>query len=178
MSQYIYIGKVAATFGVKGELIITHQLGKEAEWKKITAFFIEKNRGSHIPYFLKSIVPKSDTEALIQLENIYSKETARTFLKKNIYLEASSLSQIVNRASNLFYIGFTLLDSKEKELGTVSEVIELPNQLLARVFQNENELLIPLTPQTIRQIDEDRRILYLALPDGLLDVYKDNNPQG
>lgn len=33
MSEYVHIGKLVATFGVKGELILTHGLGKKQTLK-------------------------------------------------------------------------------------------------------------------------------------------------
>ncbi len=172
MEKYIQIGKIAAIFGLKGDLIVSHRLGARANWNHIPVLFIEKNRNSYIPYFLEAVYPKSETEARIKLEEVDSKETARSLLRKNISLESSVFREVVGPDSDLSYLGFTLFDKKEKELGEIAELIELPEQLLAKVFQKGSELLIPLSPQTIEQIDKDKKIIYVALPDGLLDLYR------
>ena len=41
MSEYIHIGKLVATFGFKGELILTHGLGKKTNLKDVEVLFVE-----------------------------------------------------------------------------------------------------------------------------------------
>lgn len=172
MAQYLQIGKIAATFGLKGEVVLLHQLGTNPHWENVPALFIEKNKNNFIPYFIESIHPKSATEALVKFESIESKETAGRLLKKGVYLEKALFQEQITPESHLFYLGFTLYDRKEKELGEIAELIDLPEQLLAKVFQEGNELLIPLTEQTIERIDRDQKVIYVALPEGLLDIYR------
>jgi ribosomal 30S subunit maturation factor RimM len=40
MSEYVHIGKLVATFGVKGELILTHGLGKKTNKKVLTSLIL------------------------------------------------------------------------------------------------------------------------------------------
>ena len=54
MENYTTIGKIAATFGVKGELILTHHLGEDASLEGVSALFIEESLGKFIPYFIVS----------------------------------------------------------------------------------------------------------------------------
>jgi 16S rRNA processing protein RimM len=41
MNHYIHIGKFVASFGVKGELILKHALGKKTALKDVEALFVE-----------------------------------------------------------------------------------------------------------------------------------------
>lgn len=46
MKEYIHIGRMVASFGLKGELILKHALGKKTILKAVEAVFVEENKGS------------------------------------------------------------------------------------------------------------------------------------
>ncbi|HTN37432.1 MAG TPA: hypothetical protein VL053_10180, partial [Arachidicoccus sp.] len=67
--EYIQIGKLVATHGVKGEIILQHVLGekiKPAALKQLKALFIEEVKDSYIPYFLEQATPRTGTELLVK----------------------------------------------------------------------------------------------------------------
>ena len=51
-ADYIHIGKIVAVFGLKGELILQHALGKKTQFKPQEVVFIEEIKGSYLPYFV------------------------------------------------------------------------------------------------------------------------------
>jgi 16S rRNA processing protein RimM len=69
--------------------------------------------------------------------------------------------------------GFTAHDEKLGELGVILSVQEFPQQFVATVNYQNKEILFPLNEDFIVEIDEEEQLLYLDLPDGLLDVYLD-----
>ena len=60
-----------------------------------------------------------------------------------------------------------------EELGEVCEVIEQPHQVLCKIMLNGKEALIPVHENSLEKIDKKGRKLYVHLPEGLLDIYKD-----
>jgi 16S rRNA processing protein RimM len=86
MNQYFKIGKLAATFGVEGQLILEHNLGKKTSLKGLENIFIEENKDSFLPYFISSAKIKSDTEIYISLEGLKSKEAVKFLVKKEVWL--------------------------------------------------------------------------------------------
>nr|MCE2704432.1 16S rRNA processing protein RimM [Terrimonas sp.] len=59
----------------------------------------------------------------------------------------------------------------DKEIGLITEVIEQPQQLVCKVFIQEQEVLIPLHEDTLLSIDHAAKKVIVQLPDGLLDIY-------
>ncbi len=176
MSDYIHIGTIVAARGLAGEMILVHEMGRQLTRENIPVLFIEKNSHNFIPYFVESIQGKNDKEVYLRLETVTSKETAQTLLKKKAYLAQEAFNTLVGPDSDLYYLGFTLVDAKEKELGKIVEISRLPTQLIAHVDEKGNELLIPLTPQTIERIDRKKKIVFVTLPAGLTDIYRQKNP--
>lgn len=168
--DYIHIGKIVATFGVKGEVILLHGLEKKSNFKQTEVIFVEETKGNLLPYFLQSARSKTDTESYLQLEGVATKEAAHRFIQKSIWLQQKDFENEAGKASAIGLLGFTIFDDKVK-IGTVEEVIEQPHQILLRTLYKEKEAFIPLHEETIDKIDRKKKEIHVLLPDGLLDVY-------
>lgn len=153
-------------------MVLLHEIGRKEPLKGVNAVFIEDKQNSFIPYFIEKIRRKNDRELYLQLEGITTKEAARSLLKKPVYLDEEHFRQQVDKDSPLYYLGFQIEDDGEGLLGVISEVIQMPDQLLAKVYQDENELLIPLNENTLKKVNHKNRTIYVDLPEGLLDIYR------
>jgi len=54
MAEYFKIGKLAASTGLKGELVLQHNLGKKTAFKGLEAIFLEEKKDSFMPYFIQA----------------------------------------------------------------------------------------------------------------------------
>ena len=172
MNEYFKIGKLAATFGTNGQLILQHHLGKKTSLKGLETFFIEESNDSFLPYFIKSGKIKSDREIFISVEGIDTKEAARFLLKKEVWLAEPDFKKFAAGSAPISFLGFMIIDNKN-ELGEILEVIEQPHQVLCRIIIDGKEALIPVHENSLEKIDTKNRKLYVNLPEGLLEIYKD-----
>jgi len=171
MSNYRNIGKLVASFGLKGELVLQHSLGKRKSLKELEAIFIEEKKGEMLPYFIESVSIKSEEELLIKLEGVHTKEAAKKIIQHEVWLSEEDFMKHAAKSTPIFWVGFQLLDDGKK-IGEIKEVIEQPHQILCRIDWNGKEALIPLHEQTLEKIDNKKKEIHVKLPDGLLDVYK------
>jgi 16S rRNA processing protein RimM len=172
MNNYFKIGKLAATFGLEGQLILEHSLGKKTSLKGLENIFIEETSNSFLPYFIESTKIKNEREVYVRLEGIASKEDARKFVKKEVWLMENDFKKFSASAAPISLLGFMVIND-EDELGEVVEVIEQPHQVLCKIILNGKEALIPVHEDSLEKIDKKSRKLFLNLPDGLLDIYRD-----
>ncbi|MEO6188846.1 MAG: ribosome maturation factor RimM [Ginsengibacter sp.] len=172
MKNYFKIGRLAGTFGIEGLLVLEQNLGKKTSLKGLKTIFVEQNQNSFFPYFIESSKIKNEKEVFLKLEGISSKEQARSLLKNDVWLEEIDFKKLAAPAAPISLLGFTVINEKEK-LGEVIEVIEQPHQLLCKIDFEGQEALLPVHEQTLERIDKNKRIIYLKLPEGLLDIYKD-----
>lgn len=171
MNQYFKIGKLAATFGIEGQLVLQHSLGKKTSLKGLEMIFIEEKKDRFLPYFITSTKIKNDKETFILLEGIQSKEAAHFLVKKEVWLCENDFKKFAAGAAPISFLGFTIINDK-KELGEVIEVIEQPHQILCAIMIDAKEVLIPVHENSLEKIDKKNRKLFVNLPDGLLDIYK------
>ena len=82
MEQYFKIGKLVASTGLKGELILQHNLGKAASLKGLDAILL-KIKDSFIPILYSKQKLKAPMKPWIKLEGVDIMEVARkTYQKK------------------------------------------------------------------------------------------------
>lgn len=172
MKEYIHIGKLVAVFGVKGELILKHSLGKKSNLKEASAIFVEETKGSYIPYFVETAKAKDEEETFIKLEGVNSKEAAARFTAKPVWLLDADFRQLAGKDAPISLLGYEVITDEDENLGPIEEVIEQPHQVLLRVTLEGNEALIPLHAETLDKIDRVAQKVYVTLPDGLLDIYR------
>ena len=154
MTEYFKIGKFVSTFGLKGELILKHNLGKKTSLKDLKAFFIEEPKNSFLPWFIESTRIKTEEE----------------LAQKEVWLAEPDFKKFSAKTSPINLLGFQIIE-EDKSLGTILEVIEQPHQLLCRIEIEGKEVLIPLHEETILKIDRKKKQVIVSLPPGLLEIY-------
>jgi 16S rRNA processing protein RimM len=170
-SNYRNIGKIAAVFGLQGEVVLEHRFGKRTSLIGLKTIFLEANRDEMLPWFIESARAKSATEVYVKLEGLDTKEAARRVVQKEVWLREEDFLQFAGRSAPISMVGFRLFDGSA-DLGEILEVIEQPHQVLCRIDLEGKEALIPIHEQTLRRVDAKKREVHVELPDGLLDVYR------
>jgi 16S rRNA processing protein RimM len=171
MNQYFKIGKLAASTGLKGELVLQHNLGKKTTLKGLEAIFLEEKKDSFIPYFLQWAKIRNEKETVIKLEGVDIVEAARKLTPKEVWLTEEDFEKFAAKSSPIAMLGFTIVNDGE-ELGEILEVIEQPHQILCSILLNGKEALIPIHEESLEKVDQKKRKVYVTLPDGLLEIYK------
>jgi 16S rRNA processing protein RimM len=171
MKDYINIGKIVASFGLNGEVILKHALGKNTILKGIEALFVEELKGSYLPYFVESSKAKNHEETYIKLEGINTKEAANRLSTRNVWLLDEDFRKLAGKTAPISLLGFRLISDGE-DIGPIEEVIEQPHQVLLRIDLQGKEALVPLHEETLEKIDHTKKQVHVTLPDGLLDIYR------
>jgi len=172
MPQYFKIGKLAASTGLKGELVLQHSLGGKTSLKGLEAIFLEEKKDSFIPYFIQATKIRSENETVIKLEGIDVVETARKLTPREVWLTEEDFKKFAGKSAPISLLGFMMIDDEDNEIGEIIEVIEQPHQVLCTVLISGKEALIPIHGESLEKIDKKNKKVYVIIPDGLLDIYK------
>lgn len=170
MTEYFKIGKLVSTFGLKGELVLKHNLGKKTSLKGLKAIFIEERKESFIPWFIEATKIKSEEEIYLKIEGINTREGAIKLTQKEVWLPEPDFKKFSAKTSPINLLGFDIIEG-EQVLGKIAEVIEQPHQILCRIDFNGKEAFIPLHEETIQKIDRKKQQVIVSLPPGLLEIY-------
>jgi 16S rRNA processing protein RimM len=170
LSKYFKIGKFAASFGLKGEIVLQHHLGKKTALKGLDKLFIETVSDSFLPYFIEKVTIKNHQEVFVKLEGIDTMEAARKLTPKEVWLTEKDFTAHTATSSAISMLGFQLVNQQQL-LGEIIEVIEQPHQILVAILINGKEALIPIHEESLEKIDAKNKKVFVQLPDGLLEIY-------
>ena len=170
MAAYLKLGKILSAHGLTGELLLEHTLGKASSLKKVEVLFIEDYKKDLLPYFVTSSRKKTADAVFISLEGINTSERAQQLVSRAVWIPEELYHQLASKNAPANLLGYQIVEN-DKEIGLITEVIEQPQQLVCKVFIQEQEVLIPLHEDTLLSIDHAAKKVIVQLPDGLLDIY-------
>jgi len=171
MVNYHSIGKLVATFGINGEVVLQHHLGKKTSLKGLETIFIEQKKDEMLPYFIESTRIKNDEELFLKIEGIDTKEAAHKLMQKQLWLTQEDFDKYASKSAPIALLGYHIVN-EGADLGEILEVIEQPHQILCRIDLNGKEALIPVHENFLLKIDKKKKLVHVELPEGLLDIYR------
>jgi 16S rRNA processing protein RimM len=170
MVEYFKIGKFVAAHGVKGELVLKHELGKKTSLKGLQTIFVEEKKDSFLPWFVESTKIKNENEVLVRLEGVITREAAIKLTQKEAWFTEADLKKFSARSSPINLLGYSIVNY-EKPVGQILEVIEQPHQLLCRIEIRGKEVLIPINESFLQNINHAKKQVHVELPEGLIEIY-------
>ncbi|SMG40764.1 ribosome maturation factor RimM [Sphingobacterium psychroaquaticum] len=171
IEQSFYIGYITKTRGLKGEVQLFFEFEDYMDLE-FDVLFVEVNK-KLVPYFVDTIKLQKNSTAYLNLEDVDHIDKAQAIVKKKVYLPNDKMPE--RDPDDFRYtdlIGYLVIDENEGELGEITQVQELPQQFMASVDFNGQELLFPLNDDLILGIDAEEQVLEVELPEGLVDLYR------
>jgi 16S rRNA processing protein RimM len=171
MTEYFKIGKLGSPFGLKGEIILRHNLGKKSSLKGVQALFIEERRTTFIPWFVTGTRIKNEEEVYVQFEGVDTREKAIALSQKEVWLPEADFQKFSSKTAPISLLNYNIIENGQA-LGKILEVIEQPHQVLCRIKVNQKDVYIPLHKETIIKVDKKNQQVIVELPPGLLEIYQ------
>ena len=128
--------------------------------------------GIFVPFFIEEYRFRSDSTALVKLEGIETADRARMFTNVEVYFPVKHAEEAEDgELSWNFFVGFRMEDVRHGELGEVVEVDTTTVNTLFVVEQEDGEeLLIPAQEEFIVEINQEKKLITVELPEGLLNL--------
>ena len=127
--------------------------------------------GIFVPFFIEEYRFRSDSTALVKLEGVDTAERARMFTNVDVYFPVEHVDEAeAGELSWNFFIGFRMEDVHHGLLGEVVDVDTTTVNTLFVVKQEGEELLVPAQEEFILGIDQEKKLITVELPEGLLDL--------
>jgi len=169
IGELIKVGQILKPHGLKGEImfgLITNSIPVENDF-----FIFLLLDGIPVPFYVNSVRMISDQTGLTMLDGIDTEENAREFAGAEMYMHREQLNDANNdemAVDNL--IGYTLVEEQAGEVGIISSIDTTTENTLFVIKLADDELLIPLAEEYILGIDQEKKIIAMSLPEGLLSL--------
>ena len=164
-----HIGKIAKLHGFEGEALL---LSGSVFPKKIekTEWVFLLIDGLPVPFFISSILLRSDSSAIIKFADINTAEEMEEFIGFDVLIEESKKrkSKTLSNFENIN--GFAVIDNKHGSIGIVKSVLNYNDNYLLQVIDGKREILIPYNDNLIIKIDAQSKSLFVDVPNELIDL--------
>lgn len=168
------VGKLTKTHGLKGELAIWLDVDYPHEYEELDSILLDI-KGTLVPHFVEEIQIRPN-KSIIKFEDIDTIEEAQKIVNCDLYLPNENLSEL---DEDQFYyheiIDFDIVDDQQGKLGKVTAVYTSEAQDLIAMNYQGHEVLIPVSDEIVKTIDREKKELYTNLPEGLLEIYLEDN---
>ena len=125
--------------------------------------------GIFVPFFIEEYRFRSDSTALVKLEGIETAERARMFTNVEVYFPVKHAEEAEDgELSWNFFVGFRMEDVRHGELVEVDTATV--NTLFVVEQEDGEELLIPAQEEFIVEINQEKKLITVELPEGLLNL--------
>ena len=172
--DYFLLGTLVKTHGVSGELIINLGNLNYKNIQEMESVFIEFD-GLLVPFFIEHVTAKGTSAVAVKFDGIDVEDQASEFINCKVYstslLEMEGDS-VLTYAKSLQ--GFQVVDQKLGNLGVIYEFLDVSNNPLFKIKKGQRELLLPVNDEFIIDVDEDKRIITVRTPEGLIDLYSNH----
>ncbi len=164
------IARLHKSHGIKGEISIEYDHPEYADID-VDFYFMEIDT-TFIPFRIEEINFMSDARGRVKFEDIDDETKASKFSNIDIYILREEMPHIDNdnnQSSWDWFIGFEVIDQQNANLGVIEQVDDSTINILFVVKKEDTEHLIPATEDFISEIYEENKIIYLNLPEGLIE---------
>ena len=163
------IGKIVGTHGVKGTSKIQSYVESLDIFEPGAALLVRRPDGSENSYEINWVKPHS-RGALLDLNDVNSREQAKSLVGSELYIERARLPKLEDGAYYWFdLIGLNVYTTEDRHIGRLDSIIETGANDVYVVKKDDREILIPALKSVVRVIDTEQKIMRVELPDGLED---------
>ncbi len=164
------IGRIGKPHGVRGEVSI--HIDDDVFDRVDAEYLVLDVDGILVPFYMEEYRFRSDETVLMKFCDIDTVEQARQLTGTDVYFPRSEADDAGDTLSWASIVGYTLTDHHTHSVAGVITAID--DSTLNTLFEVERPdstmVLIPAAEDLIIDIDPDKRVITINIPEGLLGI--------
>jgi 16S rRNA processing protein RimM len=168
--NYQHIGKITKLHGFQGEVVLLAENGFDKNFHKTELVFLLID-GLPVPFFISRLQIKSTQSAIIKFDDIDTAEEIEDLLGTQVLIPKKKGKKSQSTIGINDIKGYKVIDLKKGEVGTAETVLNYQANYLLQVFRDKKEILIPVTEEIVKEIDDKNKCIFIDAPEGLLELY-------
>lgn len=168
MEEYLQVGVITSSHGVRGEVKVFPTTDDPARFKKLKHVFLDTGK-EYLEMeieqvkFLKKLV-------ILKFKGCDSIDDIEGYKKKSLLVDRENAVKLgVNEYFIVDLIGLSVQTDAETTLGTLTDVIQTgANDVYVVEMEDKKEVLIPAIKECILAVNLDQRTMKVHLLEGLL----------
>lgn len=178
--EVLKIGKITKPHGLQGELAF--QFETDIFDEVDPPYFICEMDGILVPFFIEDYRFKNDEIGLVKFEGINNDEEAKELSNVDLYISRKLLPDDIDPIDlegSSYYVGYQVTSEDGDKIGEIVAIDDSTENVLFELNTPSGEdILIPAQDDFIVEIDDEKRVITMNLPEGLLllNTEDDNLP--
>jgi len=165
----ILLGRISKVNGYEGAVTVKLEKIFSENIPQMESVFLEIE-GRPVPFFISESEYSGADILKLKFDGYSSIEKISEFIGCRVFLTSGTHSE--NHTEDISSLkGYKVLIQDDLLIGTITEVVPNPGQLLLNILSTKNkEILIPFHEHFIVSIDKKAKILIMDIPDGLIEI--------
>lgn len=166
----VKIGFFKKTHGVFGDLVLEFEPQYEISVENADRFFVELD-GLLVPFFVleEGFRFKTENSAIISFDGVDAEKYAKRMVGCSVYLFEKEIVVMPDEFFDSELEGYLLVDEILGEIGIIDQVDNYSGNIVFTLNYKGRELLVPFNEDFLTGLDKERKIIKLALPEGLFE---------
>jgi len=164
------VGYFKKTHGVFGELVLEYEPQFEVSIENADRLFVELD-GLLVPFFVMEdgFRFKTENSAIITFDGLETEKYAKRMVGSSVYLFKNEIIEMSDELFESQFENYMLTDEKLGELGIIEQIDNYSGNIVFTVNYLGKELLVPFNEDFLIEIDKKKKLIKLALPEGLVE---------
>lgn len=168
MEEYLEIGQIVNTFGIKGQVKINPLTDDIGQFKKLKEIYIEKNKKLEL-YKIENVKYHKNM-IILKLQGIDTPEQAEKY--RNCYIKINRKNARKLPEGTYFIvdlIGLDVYTDEEKLLGNLEDIYNTGSSDIYVVRTPEGkQILLPAINEVIKKVDMKNKKIIVHIIEGLI----------
>lgn len=174
LEDIVKIGRFYKPHGICGEL--NFSFVDDVFDRTEAPYWVIEIDGIFVPFFVESYRFRTETTALVKMEDINDEKAAKLLADHDVYYPKSYLVDSDEEEHDIlswqYFEGFQILDADAQPIGEILAVNDSTMNVFFEVKMHADASLkyLPAAEDFMLKIDAKNRCLYMEFPEGLLDL--------
>jgi 16S rRNA processing protein RimM len=166
----ILLGRITKVSGYEGTVAIKLEKSFSENIPQMESVFLEIE-GRPVPFFISELDYSGADILKLSFEGYDSDEKISEFVGSRVFLTCEPANDNNTKSDSQILIDFSVLTKQKVLLGSISDIIPNNGQWLLNVISPaKKNILIPFHEDFIISIDKKKKVVFMDIPDGLLDI--------
>lgn len=166
-NEFIAVGKIVGVHGLGGNLKVISHSGLTASYDSGRRLLVKAAENSEGEYY-RIDWSKSHKKGILLKFNGLNRQKAEELIGCELLIKKDALPELEEDTYFWFdLVGLDVYTLDKSYLGTVQSIIPTGSNDVYVVKDDEKETLIPAIASVIKNIDLDKRLMHVDLPEGL-----------
>lgn len=168
MEQYLRVGVIASTHGLKGEVKVFPTTDEPERFRKLKKVFLDTGK-EYMPLKIRN-VKFFKNQVILKFEEFQDINEVEKYRGKDLLIDREQAIPLAENENFIVdLIDMDVYDEKEQRLGTLTDVLQTgANDVYVVETDEGKEILLPAIPSCILDVDVDAAKMTVKIPEGLL----------